>query len=68
MDEGPIIGQAAVPVMPDDTPDTLASRVLKAEHLLYPECLEAALRGEMKRARVQLIDTDPEAPILLGCP
>ena len=68
VDEGPIIGQAAVPVMPDDTPDTLASRVLKAEHLLYPECLEAALRGEMKRARVQLIDTDPEAPILLGCP
>ena len=68
VDEGPIIGQAAVPVMPDDTPDTLAARVLKAEHMLYPECLEAAIRGEMNRARVRLDDTDPQAPILIGHP
>jgi formyltetrahydrofolate-dependent phosphoribosylglycinamide formyltransferase len=39
VDAGPIIGQAAVPVMPDDTPDTLAARVLAAEHVLYPACL-----------------------------
>jgi len=39
MDEGPILGQAAVPVRPDDTPDSLAARVLIAEHKLYPQVL-----------------------------
>src|SRR5690606_7483883 len=39
MDEGPIIAQAAVPVLPGDEPDTLAARVLKAEHALYPLAL-----------------------------
>lgn len=39
MDEGPIIGQAAVPVHDSDTPETLAARILKAEHKLYPRAL-----------------------------
>lgn len=39
MDEGPILAQAAVPVLPDDTPDTLAARVLEQEHLIYPQAL-----------------------------
>lgn len=39
MDAGPIIGQAAVPVLPGDTPDGLAARVLQAEHRLYPRML-----------------------------
>lgn len=39
MDEGPIIGQARVPVMQDDTPDVLAERVKVAEHALYPDVL-----------------------------
>ena len=39
MDEGPIIAQAAVPVLGGDTPDSLAARVLKAEHRLYPMAL-----------------------------
>lgn len=47
LDGGPIIGQAAVPVLPGDTPDTLASRVQKAEHLLYPAALERCLKGEI---------------------
>ena len=34
-DEGPILGHTPVPVLPDDTPDTLAARVLEAEHDLY---------------------------------
>jgi phosphoribosylglycinamide formyltransferase-1 len=38
-DEGPILAQAAVPVLPGDTPDTLAARVLAQEHLLYPLAL-----------------------------
>ena len=39
LDGGPIIAQSAVPVSPDDTPDTLAERVLEAEHELYPHAL-----------------------------
>ncbi|MDE7546595.1 phosphoribosylglycinamide formyltransferase [Acetobacter fabarum] len=39
MDEGPILGQAAVPVLPGDTPDLLAARVLQQEHGLYPLAL-----------------------------
>lgn len=39
MDEGPIIGQASVPVMQGDTPDMLAERVKEAEHRLYPQIL-----------------------------
>ena len=39
MDDGPIIGQAAVPVEAGDTPEMLAARVLAAEHLLYPRAL-----------------------------
>ena len=36
MDEGPVIVQAAVPVLPGDDADTLAARVLKQEHVIYP--------------------------------
>lgn len=43
MDEGPVIAQARVPVLPGDTPETLAARVLVEEHRLYPEALKLAL-------------------------
>jgi phosphoribosylglycinamide formyltransferase-1 len=39
VDAGPIIAQAAVPVLADDTPDSLAARVLRQEHHLYPMVL-----------------------------
>ena len=39
VDEGPILAQASVPVLPSDTEDTLAARVLIEEHRLYPEVL-----------------------------
>ena len=45
MDEGPILAQAAVPVLPGDTPDSLAARVLVQEHRLYPAALAAHLTG-----------------------
>lgn len=41
LDAGPILGQAAVPVMAGDTPDTLAARVLRQEHRLFPAVLRA---------------------------
>ncbi|MBF6171306.1 phosphoribosylglycinamide formyltransferase [Nocardia blacklockiae] len=48
-DSGPIIARREVPVLPDDTPDTLASRVLAAEHELLPEVVQRiAGRREMR--------------------
>ena len=39
VDAGEILGQARMPILPGDTPDTLAARVLDLEHDLYPRCL-----------------------------
>ncbi|HEV8613835.1 MAG TPA: phosphoribosylglycinamide formyltransferase [Gemmatimonadales bacterium] len=44
-DQGAILGQATVPVRPDDTPDTLAARVLEVEHRLLPAAVLAAARA-----------------------
>jgi phosphoribosylglycinamide formyltransferase-1 len=49
MDEGPIVAQAAVPVLPGDTAETLGQRILEAEHKLYPLALKLVVEG---RARV----------------
>ncbi|HWI82577.1 phosphoribosylglycinamide formyltransferase [Ramlibacter sp.] len=43
LDYGPILGQAAVPVLPDDTPESLAARVLTQEHVIYPRAIAALL-------------------------
>lgn len=51
VDEGPVIGQAEIDVVDGDTPDTLAARVLKAEHILFPRCLAAVARGDSERLR-----------------
>jgi phosphoribosylglycinamide formyltransferase-1 len=45
VDSGPIIAQAAVPVLPDDTEDVLSRRVLAAEHRLYPQALALVASG-----------------------
>lgn len=44
VDQGPVIGQARVPILPDDTAQSLAARVLEAEHALYPPCLANVCR------------------------
>jgi phosphoribosylglycinamide formyltransferase-1 len=49
MDDGPIIIQAAVPVLPDDDADALAARVLAAEHRIYPQAVRLIAE---RRARV----------------
>lgn len=46
MDAGPVIMQAAVPVLSGDTADTLAARVLVEEHRIYPMALALVARGE----------------------
>ena len=49
LDEGPILGQARVPVLSDDTPETLAARVLAQEHRLYPAALRRFAAGDRGR-------------------
>jgi len=48
MDEGPIIAQAAVPVLTDDTAETLAARILTVEHRVYPEALKLFAEGKVR--------------------
>jgi phosphoribosylglycinamide formyltransferase-1 len=65
MDTGPIVAQAAVPVLPGDTADSLAARVLQAEHRLYPHALglvasgEVRVEGEHVMAMTQVRDQAP---------
>ena len=47
VDAGPIIGQQAVPVLDDDTPETLHQRIHAAEHELFPKCVAALARREI---------------------
>ena len=46
LDDGPLLGRAVVPILPGDTPDDLAARVLVQEHKLYPAVLRRYGRGE----------------------
>jgi len=67
MDTGPIILQAKVPVMADDDADTLAARILKQEHIIYPEALRLIAEGrvtiENERAVIDGAATDaPDNP------
>ncbi len=67
MDTGPIIAQAAVPVIPGDTAETLGARVLGQEHLLYPHALALVAGGHVQieddRAIVQS-HVDPSATLI----
>ena len=45
-DHGPVVAQMQVPVLPGDTPDTLAARVLEQEHVLYPKTIQRIAAGE----------------------
>ncbi|HEV8621000.1 MAG TPA: phosphoribosylglycinamide formyltransferase [Nitrospiraceae bacterium] len=48
VDEGPIILQAAVPILDDDTPDTLAARILQQEHKIYPRAVQLFAEGRLR--------------------
>ncbi len=48
LDSGPVLGQARVPVLPGDTPESLAARVLKQEHVLYPAVLRRFAAGDRR--------------------
>jgi phosphoribosylglycinamide formyltransferase-1 len=59
LDEGPMIGQAAVPVLPGDDEEALAARVLAAEHRLYPACLAAAITSKAPTPEATTIFANP---------
>ena len=59
MDEGPILAQAAVPVLDSDTPESLARRVLAQEHLIYPAALARVARGGLLVQGNRVFDAMP---------
>jgi phosphoribosylglycinamide formyltransferase 1 len=48
VDTGPIVLQAAVPVEPEDTEETLAARILAQEHRLYPDAIRLFAEGRLR--------------------
>jgi phosphoribosylglycinamide formyltransferase-1 len=68
MDEGPIIAQAAVPVLDSDTPQTLAARVLVQEHVIYPAALarvaDGAYRVDGNRVLLCASTAEPHALVV----
>ncbi|MGI9422526.1 MAG: phosphoribosylglycinamide formyltransferase [Hyphomicrobiaceae bacterium] len=70
LDSGAIIAQAAVPVLPDDTAASLASRILVCEHKLYPTALRLVAAGEapLVDGRVVLRAGNGEQAALLSLP
>jgi phosphoribosylglycinamide formyltransferase-1 len=67
MDEGPIVAQAAVPVLDGDSPDVLAARVLEVEHRLYPHALALVASGavcvEGERVVMGMAEIRPQVPL-----
>lgn len=55
MDTGPVILQAVVPVLPEDTADVLAARILEQEHIIYPEAVNLFARGRLAVAGRKVI-------------
>src|SRR5690242_820241 len=49
LDGGPIIAQRTVPVLDDDTVETLSARILEQEHHLYPECVKTVLAADERK-------------------
>lgn len=69
MDDGPIIAQAVVPVAPEDTPETLAARILEEENALYPRVVRWIAEGRVRvRAERVLIDQAPPPLLALSNP
>jgi len=72
VDDGPIIIQAAVPVYPDDSEETLATRILAQEHRIYPRAIALFQEGRLEvRGRqviVKGLEAGGDAPVLINPP
>ena len=68
MDNGPIIVQAAVPILPGDDSDRLAARILEKEHIVYPLALRLIAEGKVVVAdeKVRVYDGPPSAESLIN--
>lgn len=63
-DQGPIIIQAVVPVLPDDSAETLAARILEQEHRIYPRAIQLFAERRLKIiGRRVLVDRPPQSDI-----
>ncbi|MDR0480895.1 MAG: phosphoribosylglycinamide formyltransferase, partial [Gallionellaceae bacterium] len=62
LDCGPIIVQAAVPVMADDTPDSLSERVLRAEHQIYPQAVRWFCEDRLQLSKDGKVSLDGMTP------
>lgn len=61
LDSGPILLQSAVPVLDQDTVDTLSARILREEHKLYSEAIAWVLRGNYRIEERRVVRTEPRA-------
>ena len=64
LDHGPIIAQATVPVLPGDTEETLAARVLAREHVLYPRAVRWLVQDELRVAGGVVVHRQGEPQLL----
>ncbi|MBS0178897.1 MAG: phosphoribosylglycinamide formyltransferase [Nitrospira sp.] len=62
VDEGPIIIQAAVPIVEGDTADTLAARILEHEHRIYPRAVQLYAEGRLRVEGRRVVVSDPPQP------
>ena len=68
VDTGPIIAQARVPVLKSDTPETLAQRVLDAEHKIYPKALALVASGAVRAEGEKIVATSPDIKLPVVIP
>ena len=68
MDAGPIIAQGAVPVVDGDTPESLAERILRVEHVLYPQALAlvASEAARLEDGRVRILTAVNQASCMIS--
>lgn len=66
LDHGPMVIQASVPVLPGDTPDTLAKRVLKQEHVIYPRAVRWFIDNRLSISDNRVLVSPPEAQLLIS--
>jgi len=63
LDDGPVLGQARVPVFPDDTSEMLAARVLTMEHRLYPAVLRRFVAGDRTPVYLSAAANEPKKAV-----
>jgi phosphoribosylglycinamide formyltransferase-1 len=66
LDHGPIVTQAAVPVLADDTEDTLSARVLTHEHVIYPQAVRWLVEGQLSLSQGVVKHTQGAAQVRWG--